>query len=112
MTLMALAGVGDNIVSASTVHGGTYHQFKVMARQLGIECRFVSSNDPEDFRPLVDDKTKFIFVESISNPKYDVPDFEALAEIAHGSGIPLIVCIFFCFIIKFPLHLVSQRMRY
>jgi O-acetylhomoserine/O-acetylserine sulfhydrylase len=93
MTLMALAGVGDNIVASSTVHGGTYHQFKVLAPQLGIECRFVASNEPEDFRALLDDKTKFIFVESISNPKYTVPDFEALADIAHSHGIPLIVCV-------------------
>lgn len=91
MTLMALAGVGDNIVATSTVHGGTYHQFKVLAPQLGIECRFVTSNDPEDFRSLIDENTKFLFVESISNPKYTVPDFEALAEIAHANGIPLIV---------------------
>ncbi|KAK2873486.1 hypothetical protein FQN49_002323 [Arthroderma sp. PD_2] len=90
MTLMALAKVGDNIVSASTVHGGTYHQFKVLAHQLGIECRFVSTNDPEDYRAKLDSKTKFIFVESISNPKYSVPDFEALADIAHSHGIPLI----------------------
>ncbi|KAJ5668552.1 uncharacterized protein N7477_007122 [Penicillium maclennaniae] len=75
MTLMALAGVGDNIV---------------LAPQLGIECRFVPSNDPEDFRALIDEKIKFLFVESISNPKYTVPDFEALAEIAHANGIPLI----------------------
>ncbi|KAM5465228.1 Homocysteine/cysteine synthase [Microsporum audouinii] len=90
MTLMALAKVGDNIVASSTVHGGTYHQFKSLAPQLGIECRFVSSNEPEDFRALLDSQTKFIFVESISNPKYTVPDFEALAEIAHSHGIPLI----------------------
>ncbi|KAJ5128764.1 LolC-2 [Penicillium atrosanguineum] len=90
MTLMALAGVGDNVVAVSTVHGGTYHQFKVLAPQLGIGCRFVPSNDPEDFRALIDEKTKFIFVESISNPKYTVPHFEALAEIAHTHGIPLI----------------------
>ncbi|GFF56748.1 hypothetical protein IFM58399_10390 [Aspergillus lentulus] len=80
----------DNIVASSTVHGGTYHQFKVLAPQLGIECRFVASNEPEDFRALLDDKTKFIFVESISNPRYTVPDFEALADITHSHGIPLI----------------------
>ncbi|PKX88986.1 uncharacterized protein P174DRAFT_471495, partial [Aspergillus novofumigatus IBT 16806] len=77
-------------VASSTVHGGTYHQFKVLAPQLGIACRFVASNEPEDFRALLDDKTTFIFVESISNPKYTVPDFEALADIAHSHGIPLI----------------------
>ncbi|KAG2002785.1 hypothetical protein GB937_009551, partial [Aspergillus fischeri] len=90
MTLMALAGVGDNIVASSTVHGGTYHQFKVLAPQLGIECRFVASNEPEDFRALLEGKTKFIFVESISNPKYTVPDFETLADITHSHGVPLI----------------------
>jgi O-acetylhomoserine/O-acetylserine sulfhydrylase len=91
MSLTALAGVGDNIVVSSTVHWCTYHQLKVLAPQLGIECRFVSSNDPVDFRALVDSRTKFLFVESISNPNYTVPDFEALAEIAHSNGVPLIV---------------------
>ncbi|CAP79557.1 O-acetylhomoserine [Penicillium chrysogenum] len=91
MTLMALAGIGDNIVASFHVHGGTLHQFKVLAPQLGIESRFVTSNDPEDFRSKIDEKTKFIFVESISNPKYVVPDLEALAKIAHSKGIPLIV---------------------
>ncbi|GKZ27570.1 sulfhydrylase-like protein lolC1 [Aspergillus brasiliensis] len=90
MTLMALAGVGDNIVASSTVHGGTYHQFKVLAPQLGIECRFVDSNDPDEFRRRVDARTKFLFVESISNPRYTVPDFAALATVAHANGIPLV----------------------
>jgi O-acetylhomoserine/O-acetylserine sulfhydrylase len=57
---MQLAGVGDNIVATSTVHGGMYYQFKFLAPQLGIECRFVTSNDPEDFQALIDEKTKFL----------------------------------------------------
>jgi O-acetylhomoserine/O-acetylserine sulfhydrylase len=91
MTLMALAAVGDNIVSASSVHGGTYHLFKALGPQIGIECRFISDTNPASFEAKIDSKTKFIFVETVSNPKYDVPDISPLAKIAHDHGIPFIV---------------------
>lgn len=81
---------GDNIVSTSTLYGGTYNQFKVALPRLGIETKFVSSDDPEDFRQAIDENTKAIYVESLSNPKFNIPDFEALAAIAHEHGIPLI----------------------
>ena len=62
-----------------------------MLPKLGINTHFVQSSDPEDFRKVIDDKTKLIFVESIGNPRFDVPDFKGLANIAHEAGIPLIV---------------------
>jgi O-acetylhomoserine/O-acetylserine sulfhydrylase len=91
ITMLSLTSKGDNFVSASTVHGGTYHTYKKLAPQLGLEGRFVSTNNAEDFAIQIDSKTKFLFVESISNPKYDVPDFAMLARIAHDNGIPLVV---------------------
>jgi O-acetylhomoserine/O-acetylserine sulfhydrylase len=59
--------------------------------KLGINTHFVQSNDPEDFRKAIDEKTKLIYVESIGNPGFNVPDFKALADIAHENGIPLVV---------------------
>lgn len=68
MTLMALAGIGDNVVVSFHVHGGTLHRFKMLAPQLGIETRFITSNDPEDFRSKIDEKTKFILMSSFGCP--------------------------------------------
>ncbi|MEM7480356.1 MAG: O-acetylhomoserine aminocarboxypropyltransferase/cysteine synthase [Acidobacteriota bacterium] len=87
-----IAQQGDNIVSSSSLYGGTYNQFKVTLPRLGIDVRFVEKHDdPEEFERLADDNTKAFFVETIGNPGFDVPDFEALAEAAHRRGIPLIV---------------------
>ncbi|KAF8623268.1 hypothetical protein AX17_007475 [Amanita inopinata Kibby_2008] len=91
MAISALAGTGDNIVSSSHLYGGTYNQFKVTFKHFGIGVKFVTSNAPEDFVAAIDEKTKAIFVESISNPKYSVIDLPALAKVAHDNGIPLIV---------------------
>jgi O-acetylhomoserine/O-acetylserine sulfhydrylase len=90
-TVAALAHVGDNIISTSYLYGGTYNQFKVAFKRLGIEARFVQGDQPEEFERLIDDKTKAIYIESIGNPKYNIPDFEALAAVAHKHGIPLVV---------------------
>ncbi|KAG2212455.1 hypothetical protein INT46_007992 [Mucor plumbeus] len=91
LTFATLCKSGDTIVSSSSLYGGTYNQLKVMLPKLGINTHFVQSSDPEDFRKVIDDKTKLIFVESIGNPRFDVPDFKGLANIAHEAGIPLIV---------------------
>jgi O-acetylhomoserine (thiol)-lyase len=91
IALNNICQAGDNIVSTSTLYGGTYNQFKVAFPRLGIDTKFVSSDDPEEFRKAIDDNTKAIYVESLSNPKFNIPDFEALAEIAHENGIPLVV---------------------
>ncbi|WP_296874118.1 O-acetylhomoserine aminocarboxypropyltransferase/cysteine synthase family protein [uncultured Methanobrevibacter sp.] len=82
---------GDNIVSADNLYGGTYQLFNYTFKDLAREVKFVDSQDLEAFEAAIDDKTKAIYVESIGNPKLDVPDFEALSEIAHSHDIPLIV---------------------
>lgn len=95
ITLAALAHSGDNIISTSNLYGGTYNQFKVFLPRLGISTKFVkdAGDNPEEFRKLIDDKTKAIFVESIGNPRYNVPDLEAIAKIAHEAGVPVVVCV-------------------
>lgn len=91
LAITGLAHLGDNIISTSFLYGGTYNQFKVAFKRLGIESRFVNGDAPEDFAKLIDDKTKAIYLESIGNPKYNVPDFEKIVEIAHSNGIPVVV---------------------
>ncbi|OWW21949.1 O-acetylhomoserine aminocarboxypropyltransferase/cysteine synthase family protein [Noviherbaspirillum denitrificans] len=89
--IQTIAESGDNIVSASTLYGGTYNLFAHTFPQLGIEVRFADPRKPQDFAPLIDARTKAIFCESIGNPLGNVTDFAKLAEIAHAHGIPLIV---------------------
>lgn len=91
MAIAALAHAGDNIVSTSNLYGGTYNQLKVFMPRLGITTKFVSGDSPEDFKKLFDEKTKAVYLESIGNPRYNVPDLEAIAKIAHEAGIPVIV---------------------
>jgi len=89
--ITTLASAGDNIVSTSYLYGGTYNQFKVALERLGIEVRFVAGDDPEEFAARVDDRTKAFYLESIGNPRFNVPDISAFADAAHEAGIPLIV---------------------
>ncbi|CAK1362048.1 unnamed protein product [Cercospora beticola] len=91
MTIAALAHAGDNIISTSNLYGGTYNQFKVFFPRLGITTKWVNGDKPEDFKGLIDDKTKAIYLETIGNPRYNVPDFEAIVKIAHEAGIPVVV---------------------
>ena len=91
IALTSLCGAGDNIVSSSYLYGGTYNQFKVAFRRLGITVKFVDGNDPEAFRAAVDERTKALYLESIGNPAFHVPDFEAIASIANEHGVPLVV---------------------
>ncbi|EEQ90513.2 O-acetylhomoserine (thiol)-lyase [Blastomyces dermatitidis ER-3] len=91
MAIAALAGTGDNIVSTTNLYGGTYNQFKVLLPRLGITTRFVTGDDPEDLASKIDDKTKAVYVETIGNPRYNVPDFEKIAKVAHEKGVPLVV---------------------
>ena len=91
LAITNIAQAGDNIVATSFLYGGTYNQFKVTLPRLGLGVKFVDGDDPEKFRAAIDDKTKAIYVESIGNPQFNVPDFAALASIAHDHGIPLIV---------------------
>lgn len=89
--LTTLAEAGDNIVSTSYLYGGTYNQFKVTFERLGIEVRFVDGDDPAAFAPLIDDRTKAVYVETIGNPRFNIPDLPELARIAHDAGVPLVV---------------------
>ena len=91
MTIAALATVGDNIVATSNLYGGTYNQLKVSFPRLGITTKFVNGDDPEGFRKAIDDKTKAIYLESIGNPRYNIPDFEKICAIAHEAGVPVVV---------------------
>jgi O-acetylhomoserine/O-acetylserine sulfhydrylase len=82
---------GDNFVSTSHLYGGTYNQFKVAFKRLGIEVRFADGDQPEKFEDLIDDKTKAIYLETIGNPSFSIPDFEKIAAIAEKHDLPLVV---------------------
>ncbi|VWD03295.1 O-acetylhomoserine aminocarboxypropyltransferase [Burkholderia lata] len=89
--IQTIAEAGDNIVSASSLYGGTYNLFAHTLPQYGITTRFADPRDPASFEPLIDARTKAIFAESVGNPLGNVTDIAALAEVAHRHGIPLIV---------------------
>lgn len=82
---------GDNFVSTSFLYGGTYNQFKVAFKRLGIDVRFAAGDDPASFETLIDEHTKAIYLETIGNPRFNIPDFEKLAELAKKYDLPLIV---------------------
>ncbi|MEQ9479121.1 MAG: aminotransferase class V-fold PLP-dependent enzyme [Algiphilus sp.] len=89
--IQTIARAGDNIVSASTLYGGTYNLFAHTMPQLGLEVRFADPREPNSFAQHIDDKTKAVFIESIGNPLGNVSDIAAIADIAHAHGVPLIV---------------------
>ena len=89
--IQTIAGVGDNIVSASALYGGTYNLFAHTFPQYGIDVRFADYRDPDAFARLIDERTKAVFVESIGNPLGNITDIEAVARAAHAHGVPLIV---------------------
>jgi O-acetylhomoserine (thiol)-lyase len=91
LALLNIASSGDEIVSATSLYGGTYNLFRYTFGRLGITVRFADPADPENFRKAIGPGTKALYLESIGNPKLDVPDFEAIADIAHEHGIPLVV---------------------
>jgi O-acetylhomoserine/O-acetylserine sulfhydrylase len=82
---------GDNFVSTSFLYGGTYNQFKVAFKRLGVEARFAEGDKPEAFEKLIDKKTKAIYLETIGNPGFNIPDFEAIAGLAKKYELPLVV---------------------
>ena len=91
LALLNLTSSGDEIVSATSLYGGTYNLLRYTFARFGITVRFVDPGDPENFRQAITPKTRALFVESIGNPKLDVPDFEAIAAVAHENGLPLVV---------------------
>nr|PZN09436.1 MAG: homocysteine synthase [Caldicoprobacter oshimai] len=90
-SILNIASAGDEIVSASTLYGGTYNLFSSTLSKLGIKVIFVNPDDPDNFRKAITDKTKALFIETIGNPGINLVDIEAVAKIAHDNGIPLIV---------------------
>jgi O-acetylhomoserine/O-acetylserine sulfhydrylase len=82
---------GDNLVSSSYLYGGTYNQFKVAFKRLGIEARFAAGDDADSIEALIDDKTRAIYLETIGNPSFSVPDFERIAAVAKKHDLPLVV---------------------
>jgi O-acetylhomoserine (thiol)-lyase len=90
-TLLAITQVGDEIVSANNLYGGTYQLFHYTLPKLGRTVKFVDSGNPDAFRKAITPKTRAIYAETIGNPKLDVPDFEAISKIAHDAGVPLVV---------------------
>lgn len=89
--ILNIASAGDEIVSASTLYGGTYTLFSATLSKLGIKTTFVDSDDPENFRKAITEKTKAIYAETIGNPSINLVDIEAIAKIAHENGIPFII---------------------
>lgn len=89
--LLTLLRSGDEMVSASTLYGGSYSQFDVTFRQFGIDTKFVDPDDPENFRKAITGKTRAIYAETMGNPGINVLDIEAVAAIAHDAGVPLVI---------------------
>ncbi|HMN45089.1 MAG TPA: aminotransferase class I/II-fold pyridoxal phosphate-dependent enzyme [Povalibacter sp.] len=90
-SILTISEAGDNIVSASTLYGGTYNLFAHTLPQYGIDVRFADYRDPDSFAKLIDARTKAIFCESVGNPLGNITDFERIAKIAHAHGVPLII---------------------
>ncbi|WP_042196004.1 homocysteine synthase [Paenibacillus camerounensis] len=90
-SILNIAGAGDEVVSSASLYGGTYNLFSTTLPKLGIKVNFVDSDNPENFRAAITDKTKALYAETIGNPQGNVLDIEAVAAIAHEHGIPLIV---------------------
>ncbi len=91
LALSNILQAGDNFISTSYLYGGTYNQFKVSFKKLGIEARFANGDDVESFVPLIDKNTKAIYLETIGNPRLNIPDFEKFAALAKDYDLPLIV---------------------
>jgi len=91
LIFLTITQLGDEIVAANNLYGGTYQQLNNMFRKLGRKTTFVDSTKPEEFKRAITEKTRALYAETIGNPKLDVPDFEELARIAHAAGIPLII---------------------
>ena len=104
LTILNLASAGDNFVASTSLYGGTYNLFAYTLPRFGIEVRWVEGNDPADFVAATDDRTKAYYVETIGNPRLDVPDIGAIAEAAHAHGLPLVIDNTFAPIIAKPIE--------
>jgi O-acetylhomoserine/O-acetylserine sulfhydrylase len=91
IALTNILQAGDNFVSSSFLYGGTFNQFKVSFKRLGIEARFADSDDVASFEKLIDENTKALYLETIGNPRFNIPDFETIAALAQKHDLPLVV---------------------
>ena len=91
LTILNLARAGDNIVTSSSLYGGTYNLFQYTLPKYGIDFKFVDGSKLDEFERAIDSKTKAVYLETIGNPRLDVPDFEGIAAIAHKHGVPVVV---------------------
>jgi O-acetylhomoserine (thiol)-lyase len=91
LAIASLMGAGDELVASSTLYGGTYTQFDVSFRRIGIDVKFVEPDDPENFRKAITPKTRAVYGETIANPRMNVLDIEGVAAVAHEAGLPLVV---------------------
>ncbi len=91
LTALSLCDTGDEIISSSALYGGTYTLWKYSFARLGIKVHFVENADPKKIESLINDKTRFIYLETLGNPKLEIPDFEAISQVAHAHGLPVVV---------------------
>jgi O-acetylhomoserine (thiol)-lyase len=91
LAIASLMGAGDELVASSTLYGGTYTQFDVSFRRIGIDVKFVEPDDPENFRKAITPKTRAVYGETIANPRMNVLDIERVAAVAHEAGLPLVI---------------------
>src|ERR1700721_1677795 len=91
LAITPLAGAGDEIVSTTSLYGGTYNLFHYTLPRLGITVRFVDAEDFDGLRAAINQKTRAVYTETLGNPKLDIVDIERLASIAHQNGLPLII---------------------
>ncbi len=91
LALNNILQAGDNFITSSFIYGGTYNQFKVAFKRLGIEARFAEGDNPESFEKLIDERTKALYIETIGNPRLNVPDFEKFVQLAKKYDLPLVV---------------------
>ncbi len=114
IALTTIMRQGENFVTSPFLYGGTHNQFKVTFKNFGIEARFAKDLEPGSFEKLIDNKTKAIYVETIGNPGFNIPDFEAFAKLAGKHGIPLIVdntfgaCGYLCRPIEYGANIVVE----
>lgn len=91
LAIAALVNAGDEIIATNALYGGTYTQLKYSLGRLGIKTHFVVSDDPAEYEKLINERTKLIYLETIGNPKLEIPDFEGIAAVAHKHGVPVVL---------------------
>lgn len=91
MAITSICEPGQNFVSTMNLYGGTFNQFRVYFKKFNIACKFVEGSNPEDIKGAIDESTRAVYVETIGNPQFNVPDLKRISEVCHQAGIPLIV---------------------